>query len=631
MKEKEEDCCNDEENSFFNIPAFIGIGLFVVGIIGNFNYWIEFGIFFTAYLLLAWDILLKTLENVKKGRLFDENFLMSVASIGAFFINAFPEAVAIMLFNKIGESIQNAAVAKSKKSISALANIRQDYANVITDRGGVQKFSVEEVCVGAKIIVKPGEKIPLDSVIVEGNSTLDMSVLTGESIPKYVGTGSQALSGSINIDGLITLCVEKTQKESTIAKILDLVQNSLAKKTATEKFITKFAKIYTPIVMSIAFFMATILPIFIPNAVWSEWIRRALVFLVVSCPCALIVSIPLGFFGGIACASRRGILVKGSNFLDALNDVKTIIFDKTGTLTEGKFSVEEVVCVSESSKEELLKYAAFAESFSNHPIAKSIVSHYNKEIEFGKISDYKEVAGKGVSISFEKKKIVVGSFAFLKSLEIECSDIPKGCAVFFIAIDRRFAGYIVVTDKLKSDSVDTIKRLKKLKVFTAVLTGDSKQNAENVIEKLQPDLSFTDLLPQDKVEIALKVKNERSGFGKIAFVGDGINDAPVIAVSDIGFAMGAAGSDAAVETADIVLMSDEPSKIVTALFIAKKTRKIVVQNIVSILAIKGVILVLGAFGIATIWMAVVGDVGVTVAAVLNSLRALYYKEKSSRG
>jgi len=633
------DCCekktlvlqnsdDDEKNEFFNVPTFLGIGLFAVGMVGNFQHWIEFSIFFAAYLLLAYNVLLKTFENVKSGVFFDENFLMSIASIGAFAINAFHEAVAIMLFYKIGESIQDAAVAKSRKSISALAGIRQDYANVVTN-SGVSKLSLDKVVVGDKIIVKSGEKIPLDSLIIEGNTTLDMSALTGESVPKYVEIGAQVLSGAINIDGLITLRVEKTEKESTVAKILDLVQNSLAKKTTAEKFITKFAKIYTPVVISIAFFMAAVLPIFIPNAVWSEWIRRALVFLVVSCPCALIVSVPLGFFGGVANASRRGILVKGSNFLDALNDVKTFIFDKTGTLTEGKFSLEKIVSVSAFGEKELLKFAAFAESFSNHPIAKSIVSHYGEKIEFDKISDFKEVAGKGVSVSFEGRKIAVGNSAFLKSLEIESIDVSHGCAVFFIAIDERLAGYVVIADKLKADSVDTMKKLKKLKIFTAILTGDSKRNANDVIEKLQPDLSFTDLLPQDKVEIALKIKNDRGELGKVAFVGDGINDAPVIAVSDIGFAMGAAGSDAAVETADIVLMSDEPSKIVAALFIAQKTRKIVTQNIVFILAVKGIILILGACGIATIWMAVIGDVGLTVVAVLNSLRALYYKGKKS--
>jgi Cd2+/Zn2+-exporting ATPase len=569
---------------------------------------------------------LKTFLNIKKGNFFDENFLMSVATVGAFAIGEFPEAVAIMLFYKIGESMQDYAVNKSKKSISALMDIRADYANLVTD-GGVQKVCLDEVRVGDKIIIKSGEKVPLDSKIIDGSSTLDMSALTGESIPEDVEIGSSILSGSINMGGLIRALVEKPASESTVAKILDLVQNSFARKTKTEQFITKFAKIYTPIVIAIAFFMAAILPIFIPDAVWSEWIRRALIFLVVSCPCALVVSVPLGFFGGIACASKRGILVKGSNFLDALNNVKTIIFDKTGTLTSGKFSVEKVVSISKFSEEELLKFAAYAESYSNHPIAKSIVSYYGEKIDFDKISNYKEITSKGVSVSFEGKEIAVGNPAFIKSLGIEYAQVSHSRAVFFIAIDKILCGYVLIGDKLKSDSIDTMRKLEKLKIYTAILTGDSKQNATDVIEKLKPNLFFTDLLPQDKVEVAQKIKSERGDFGKIAFVGDGINDAPVIAVSDVGFAMGAAGSDAAVETADIVLMSDEPSKIITALFIAKRTRSIVMQNIILALAAKTFILILGAFGFATIWMAVIGDVGVTVIAVFNSLRALFYREK----
>lgn len=634
---EEKSCCQscsdklsgNEKNIFFNLPTLTGIVLFALGIIieifGDFSIWVELAVFLVSYFLLAWDVWLEMFKNLKKGDFLDENFLMSIATIGAFAIGEFPEAVAIMLFYKVGEAVQESAVRKSKKTISSLINMRPDYANLLTS-DGAKKVGLDEISVGDKIIVKAGEKIPLDGIVLDGFSTLDVSALTGESLPKEVEKGSSVLSGSINNSGLLTILVEKTEKESTIVKILDLVQNSLDKKTVTERFITKFAKIYTPIVIGIAFFMAAILPLFIPDAVWSDWIRRALIFLVVSCPCALVVSVPLGFFGGITCASKRGILIKGSNFLDALNDVKTVIFDKTGTLTEGKFVVEKIVTLGEYNEDELLKFAAFAESYSNHPIAKSIVSYYDKAIDFAKISDYKEHAGKGVSILFEDKKIAVGNLAFLKQFGIENVEISEKYTAFFVAVNDVLAGYIVVADKLKKDSVYTVEKLKKMKVFTAVLTGDSKQNAEEVVEKLNPDLFLTDLLPHDKVECAMKIKSERSEFGKIAFVGDGINDAPVIAVSDVGIAMGAAGSDAAVETADIVFMGDEPSKVITALFIAKRTKKIVIQNIFIIFLIKAAILTLGAFGLATIWMAVIGDVGVTIIAVFNSLRALIYKE-----
>jgi Cd2+/Zn2+-exporting ATPase len=581
------------------------------------NQRLKLALFLISYLLIGGEVLLRAAKNISKGQVFDENFLMSIATIGAFAIGEYPEGVAVMLFYQVGEAFQDFAVGRSRKSITALMDIRPDFANVKTG-GEVRRVSPEEVKVGDFIVVKPGEKIPLDGVVTEGRSALDTSALTGEAIPRDVEPGSEVLSGSINKNGLLTIEVKKLFGESTVSKILDLVQNASGAKAPVENFITKFARYYTPAVVFAAAALAVVPPLAL-GGVWSEWINRALVFLVVSCPCALVISIPLSFFGGIGGASRNGILIKGSNYLDALHNVDTVVFDKTGTLTKGVFAVTEIVPANGFAADELLGLAASAESGSNHPIAQSIMKAYGKPALGA--ADYEEAAGHGVRVKIGGRTVLAGNAKLLEGIEFEKPETAG--TVVYLAVDGVFAGHIVIADEVKPDSANAIAELKALGVRkTAMLTGDSRAVGEKIGRELGLDTVCAELLPQHKVEQLEKLFDAKTGKGKLLFVGDGINDAPVLARADIGIAMGGVGSDAAIEAADVVLMTDEPSKIADAIRISKKTRAIVMQNIVFALAVKGVILSLGALGYATMWEAVFGDVGVAVIAILNAMRAM---------
>lgn len=604
----------------------IGLGLgallFVVGSVLDFAPTLNLIIFLISYLLVGGEVVLRALKNISKGQVFDENFLMSVATIGAFAIGEYPEGVAVMLFYQVGEAFQRLAVNRSRKSISALMDIRPDFANLKVGKE-IRKVSPEEVGIGDFIVVKPGEKIPLDGRVVEGSSALDTSALTGESLPRDVESGDEVLSGSINKNGVLTIEVAKEFGESTISKILDLVQNASSKKAPTENFITKFARYYTPIVTFAALALAVIPPLVIPGAVFSDWIYRALAFLVVSCPCALVISIPLSFFGGIGGASKNGILVKGSNYLEALNNVDTIVFDKTGTLTKGIFKVTSVVPENGWSEQELLSYAAHTESFSNHPIALSIQKAYGKEIDAQRLTEQEELPGLGIKVKLDGKTVLAGNSKLMESEKIIWTPVNALGSIVYIAVDGQFAGHIVISDELKSDSRKAISDLKKLGVSqTAMLTGDSKAVGENIAHEIGLDAVYTELLPHQKVEQLERLDKNRKGKGKLVFVGDGINDAPVLARADIGIAMGALGSDAAIEAADVVLMTDEPSKIVSAIRVARKTKSIVWQNIIFAMGVKVIVLILAAGGIATMWEAVFGDVGVTVIAILNAMRAM---------
>jgi heavy metal-(Cd/Co/Hg/Pb/Zn)-translocating P-type ATPase len=600
----------------------IGAVLFVVGIAFDFPQPVGFLVFLVSYLLVGGEVVLQALKNIAKGQVFDENFLMSIATIGAFAIGEYPEGVAVMLFYQVGEAFQRMAVNRSRKSISALMDIRPDFANLKVGNE-VRKVSPEEVGIGDVIVVKPGEKVPLDGRITEGVSALDTSALTGESLPRDVEPGSEVLSGSINKNGVLTIEVSKEFGESTISKILDLVQNASSKKAPTENLITKFARYYTPAVTFAALALAVIPPLVIPGASFSSWIYRALAFLVVSCPCALVISIPLSFFGGIGGASKNGILVKGSNYLEALNNIDTIVFDKTGTLTKGTFKVTSVVGANGWSEQELLSYAAHAESFSNHPIALSIQKEYGKDIETQRLTEQEEIPGQGIRVKIDGKSVLAGNGKLMESGHIDWKPVDALGSVVYLAVDGNFAGYIVISDELKSDSKKAIYDLKKIGVkHTAMLTGDSKAVGEAIAREIGLDTVYTELLPHQKVEQLEKLDKSRKGKGKLVFVGDGINDAPVLARADIGIAMGALGSDAAIEAADVVLMTDEPSKIVSAIRVAQKTRSIVWQNILFAMGVKVAVLILAAVGIATMWEAVFGDVGVTVIAILNAMRAM---------
>jgi Cd2+/Zn2+-exporting ATPase len=585
-------------------------------------------LFLASYILSGGEALVKAAKNITKGELFDENFLMGIATIGAFAIGEYPEGAAVMIFYRIGEAFQDYAVGRSRKSISALMDIRPDYANLKT-AAGIQRVSPETVRAGDLIVVKPGEKIPLDGVVAEGFSALDTSALTGESLPRDVEKGSVVLSGSINKSGLLTIEVSKVFGESTVSKILDLVQNAGSKKSATENFITRFARYYTPAVVFSALALAILPPLLIPGAVFAEWINRALVFLVVSCPCALVISIPLSFFGGIGGASRNGILVKGSNYLEALTKVDTVVFDKTGTLTKGVFSVTKIVPADGITEEKLLSCAARAESASNHPIALSIRAAYNaacqKELDTGAIGGYEEIAGKGVSVRAGEDTTLAGNAKLLEAAHIAVPDpaIKEPGTVVHLAVNGAYAGYIVIADELKADSKAAVEDLRNIGVRQiAMFTGDSKAAGESIAKQIGLDTVYAELLPHQKVEYLETLEQQKSGSGKLVFVGDGINDAPVLARADIGIAMGGVGSDAAIEAADIVLMTDEPSKIAKAIRIARQTRAIVWQNIIFALSVKGVILVMGALGMAAMWEAVFGDVGVALIAVLNAMRVM---------
>ncbi len=590
-------------------------------------YWAEYVIFLSAYFLAGWKVLKTALNNILHGRIFDENFLMSIATIGAIAIHELPEAVGVMLFFDIGEFFQDMAVNKSRRSIKSIMDIRPKYAN-LKDNGEIKKVSPETVNVGDIIIVRPGEKIPLDGDILDGTSFLDTSALTGESVPRRVKIGDSVLSGMVNGDGLLTIKVTKGFHDSSVARILELVENAGTRKAPTERFITRFSRYYTPIVVFAAMGIALIPPLVIPNATFSQWAYRALVLLVISCPCALIVSIPLGYFGGIGGASREGILIKGANFLDAMANLHTVVFDKTGTLTEGVFKVTNVVEKNGFTKEEVLRLAAIAEAYSNHPIAISIREGYGKEIEINKIREYQEIAGHGVRVSVEDKVIVAGNdrLLFNQGIEYDVSQIPNTETVVYVAVNRTLAGYIIISDTLKSDSKETMHKLKSLGVKRLVmLTGDNRRVAENIAHELELDTFYTDLLPEDKVN---KVEELMSHMGdeKLAFVGDGINDAPVITRADIGIAMGGLGSDAAIEAADIILMEDMPSKIPTAIKIARRTNRIITQNIVLALVVKVLFIIAGTLGLASMWEAVFADVGVALLAILNSTRTLRYRK-----
>ena len=599
--------------------------LFIIALVVPFkNVWINRVIYLNSYLIVGFEILRKAFRNIKRGKVFDENFLMCVATIGAFAIQEFPEAVAVMLFYQIGEVFQDYSVDKSRESIASLINIKPDIANVLR-AGKEEKIDPDEVKINEIIIVKPGEKIPLDGVILEGNSFIDTKALTGEPTPKRVSTGDEILSGCINLEGILKIKVKKEYDESTVSKILELVENASSKKSKSEKFITKFAKYYTPIVVIIAAFLAIVPPLIIKSATFSDWLYRALSFLVVSCPCALVISIPLSFFGGIGGASKNGILIKGSNYLEALANLETIVFDKTGTLTEGSFTVQKINSIG-ISDEELIEIAAYAEWYSNHPIAKSVKHAYNENVEEVKIKDVKEVIGKGILASVDEKQVLVGNEKLMQEYNINYEKSKEVGTILYIAINNIFSGTILISDKIKDDSIKCIELIKKNGVKqTIMLTGDKREIAENISKELGIDTVHSELLPDEKVKKMDELLKSKTQNKKIAFVGDGINDAPVLALADIGIAMGGLGSDSAIEAADIVIMTDEPSKISTAIKISKKTMKIVRENIVFAITVKILVLILSALGVATMWEAVFADVGVAVIAILNSLRMLNKK------
>ena len=588
------------------------------------NEWLQIALFIISYIIVGGDVVKRAVKNIFKGQVFDENFLMSIATIGAFFIGEYPEGVAVMLFYQVGELFQSYAVGKSRKSIASLMDIRPDYANV--KKGDeLVKVDPDEVQIGDIIVIKAGEKIPLDGKVIEGSSMIDTSALTGESVPREVEVGSDILSGCININGVITAEVTKEFGESTVSKILDLVENASSKKSNSEQFITKFARYYTPVVVIIAVFLAIIPPLVIDGATFSDWIYRALAFLVVSCPCALVISIPLSFFGGIGGASKKGVLVKGSNYLEALAETEIVVFDKTGTLTKGVFNVQEIHPEG-VSKEELLELTAHAESYSNHPISLSLKRAYSKEIDNERILDVEEISGHGVIATVDGKKVMAGNIKLMKMMDIPYFKGELIGTIVHVAVNNKYIGYIVIADEVKEDSAQAIKELKAANIKqTVMLTGDNKSIGSKVAKELGLDKVYAELLPADKVEKLEELFSQKSKKGKLAFVGDGINDAPVLARADIGIAMGGLGSDAAIEAADVVIMTDEPSKIATTMKISKKTLKIAHQNIVFAIGIKIIVLILSAFGITTMWAAIFADVGVTIIAVLNAFRALNVK------
>ena len=603
----------------------IGAAVLATAVLLNLNNeWLHIALFIISYIIVGGDVVKRAVKNIFKGQVFDENFLMSIATIGAFFIGEYPEGVAVMLFYQVGELFQSYAVGKSRKSIASLMDIRPDYANV--KKGDeLVKVDPDEVQIGDIIVIKAGEKIPLDGKVIEGSSMIDTSALTGESVPREVEVGSDILSGCININGVITAEVTKEFGESTVSKILDLVENASSKKSNSEQFITKFSRYYTPVVVIIAVFLAIIPPLVIDGATFSDWIYRALAFLVVSCPCALVISIPLSFFGGIGGASKKGVLVKGSNYLEALAETEIVVFDKTGTLTKGVFNVQEIHPEG-VSKEELLELTAHAESYSNHPISLSLKRAYSKEIDNGRISDVEEISGHGVIATVDGKKVMAGNIKLMKKMDIPYFKGELIGTVVHVAVNNKYIGCIVISDEVKEDSAQAIKELKAANIKqTVMLTGDNKSIGSKVAKELGLDKVYAELLPADKVEKLEELFSQKSKKGKLAFVGDGINDAPVLARADIGIAMGGLGSDAAIEAADVVIMTDEPSKIATAMKISKKTLKIAHQNIVFAIGIKIIVLILSAFGIATMWAAIFADVGVTIIAVLNAFRALNVK------
>lgn len=626
--------CDSEPNNFDSKKEIIKLGvalcLFFIGLIfnkqlhGTSYSWAEFLILLTAYFLSGFNVLSNAFKNLFKGKIFDENFLMALATVGAIAIHEVPEAVGVMIFFKIGELFQEAAVNKSRRSITALLEIRPDYANLKIN-GDIKKISPEEVKIDQEIIVKPGERIPLDGIVLNGESTIDTSAMTGESVPRPVKLGDAVLSGTVNKDGVLIIKVTKIFSESSISKILHLVEEAGNKKTQTEKFITQFAAYYTPAVVIIASMIAFLPPLFFHQS-FSLWFYRALVMLVISCPCALVISIPLGYFGGVGWASRKGILVKGSSYLDVLTQIKKIVLDKTGTLTKGVFKVIEIKTYNGSTSDDVLKFSAFAEANSNHPLAKAVLNAYGKNIDPSVIESVQEVGGHGIKARVSGKNIIIGNDRLLHVENIEHPVCQVAGTVLHVAIDKTYAGYIVVGDELKEDTPQALEYLRKLGVKEIVmLTGDNDFAAQEIAKKLHLDSFYADLLPQDKVKRFEEIMNRSSKEEKIAFVGDGINDAPVLARADVGIAMGGLGSDVAIETADVVIMTDSLMKVGTAIEVARITRKIVWQNIALALGVKAIFLTLGAFGIVTMWEAVFADMGVALAAILNAVSANRYK------
>ena len=601
------------------IPLFVGEHFELL----KFNPFIVFLIFLVPYVIVGWDIVYRAIRNIRNGQIFDENFLMTIATFGAFAVQEFEEAVAVMLFYQVGELFQDYAVNRSRQSITELMNIYPEYANIEVD-GVLTEVDPDDVSVGDIIVVKPGERIPLDGIIIEGNSYVDTSALTGESVPRPMKAGSEIISGCVNGNGLLRIRVTKLFEDSTVAKILELVENASSKKAKVENFITKFARYYTPVVVIGAGLLAAIPPLILGGG-WADWGLRACSFLVISCPCALVISVPLGFFGGIGAASKVGVLVKGSNYLEALAKMETIVFDKTGTLTKGEFSVSGIYPVS-TSEESLLEMAAFAEFYSEHPIALAVKKAYGKEISVERVADMEEIPGHGVSVLFDHKRILVGNMKLMRRFQIEAEEQESIGTVLYLSMDGSFIGSIVIADAMKTQSKQAIKDLKDSGVKrTVMLTGDRRIVGEAVANELGMDDVFTDLLPADKVTKVEELLEHMDSKKKLAFVGDGINDAPVLSRADIGIAMGSMGSDAAIEAADIVLMDDDPLKIVSVIRIARNTLRIVMQNIVFALGVKGLILILGALGMANMWAAVFADVGVAVIAILNSMRVMKMK------
>ncbi|WP_028855790.1 heavy metal translocating P-type ATPase [Psychrilyobacter atlanticus] len=598
------------------IGVAVALFLFFLGTFGIENTGLKIAVLVLAYIVSGGNVVLKSFKNITRGNVFDENFLMTIATFGAFFIGEYSEAVAVMIFYQVGEYFQGRAVNNSRKSIEGLMDIRPDFANIKTGNE-MKKVKPESVKVGAVIVVKPGEKIPLDGVVIKGNAALDTSALTGESLPLDVKAGDAVLSGSINRNGVIEIKVDKDFYHSTVNKILELVENASNKKADTEKFITKFAKYYTPAVVVVATMTAVIPPLFVGD--FNTWLYRALIFLVISCPCALVVSIPLGFFSGIGAASKKGILIKGGNHLEALYKVGAVVFDKTGTITKGNFKVTEVF-TSKMSEDELIYISAHGEAYSNHPIAKSIVESYGKEIQIEKVKNYKEIEGQGVSLALENKNILLGNYKLMETNNIKCPEVDKIGTIVYVAVENKFEGYLVISDELKTDSEKAISSIKKMGIKTYMLTGDNKSVAANIGEKVGIDKVYGGLLPDQKVNIFEEIQNEVDG--NVIFVGDGINDAPVLARADVGMAMGGIGSDAAIEAADVVIMTDELTKIVDGIDVAKVTRKIVTQNIILVLVIKLAVMGLGVMGEATMWEAIFADVGVAILTIFNSIRIL---------
>ena len=639
-----ESSSEEEDTGKIKKKLLIGGILFVLGIFVPKTLFIpKLAVFLVSYLVIGGNVLLSAFKNILNGQVFDENFLMAIATIGAFAIGEYPEGVAVMLFYQLGELLQGIAVNNSRKSIVSLMDIRPDYANIKVGEG-IKKVSPEEIKVGEIIVVKPGEKVPLDGKIVKGASTFDTSALTGESLPREAKAGDDVLSGFINKNGLIEIQVAKVFSESTVSKILYLMENAGSKKSKTENFITKFARYYTPVVVITALIVAIFPPLLIQGATFSDWIYRALIFLVVSCPCALVISIPLGFFGGIGGASKHGILIKGTNYLEVLNNLESVVMDKTGTLTKGIFKVTEVNAENnikindfqnnktELTKPLLLKYAAHIEKFSNHPIAQSIVAEYENsvsKVDENVVKDFEEISGFGIKVNINNHQFLAGNSKLMNLENITFDKKENLGTAIYLAADGKYIGNILISDEVKEDSARAIKGMKENGVKEIVmLTGDNEAIGKNIAEKLGIDKVFTELLPNEKVEKLEEIYKTKSEKGKVAFVGDGINDAPVLARADLGIAMGGAGSDAAIEAADVVIMNDEPSKIVTAIKIAKKTKKIVWQNITIAFAIKIVVMALGLFGDATMWEAVFADVGVALLAVLNATRVLRYNPES---